>query len=119
MIEAGEVEETVKEEDLYLFAKGVAVGGGLAGGGFERDSEVSGVGVSGLTRKGRRSGKAEDIGGFVFAAEGAIEAAEGGVVGEQNFDFAAEANGGARTVEEARQTGGAREFLLGCPVVRW
>jgi hypothetical protein len=40
---AGEVEEAVEEEDANFVAQGVAVGGGLAGGGFERDGEVAGV----------------------------------------------------------------------------
>ena len=74
----------MEDEDAYLVAQGVTVGCGLAGGGFEGDGEVPGVGVSDLGGRG----KAEDVGGFVFAAEGFVEAAEGGVVGEQNFDFA-------------------------------
>jgi hypothetical protein len=40
---AGEVEEAVEDENFDFVGQGVAVGGGLAGGGFERDGEVAGV----------------------------------------------------------------------------
>ncbi len=33
----------MEDEDFDLVGEGVAVGGGLAGGGFERDGEVAGV----------------------------------------------------------------------------
>ena len=63
VVEAGEVEETVKEEDAELGGEGVAVLGGLAGGGVEGDGEVAGVrgGNLGCCRE------AEDVGGSVFA----------------------------------------------------
>ena len=80
----------------------MAVGGGLTGGGFERDGEVARV----FFCEFRGCGKAEDVGGFVFAAEGLVELAEGGVAGEEDVDFAAEADGEAGAVEEAREGGG-------------
>ena len=101
MIEAGEVEEAVEEEDSYFVAQGVAVGGGLTGGCFKGDGEVSGVGVGDLVG----SGEAEDVGGLVFAAKRFVETTEGGVVGEQDLDLASEADGKAGAVKEARQAG--------------
>ena len=101
VIEAGEVEEAVEEEDSYFVAQRVAVGGGLAGGGFEGDGEVPGVGVGYFVGRG----EAEDVGGLVFAAERFVETTEGGVVGEQDLDLASEADGEAGAVKEARQAG--------------
>jgi hypothetical protein len=74
----------VEEEDSYFIAQGVAVGFGLAGCGFERDGEVSGVEAGDLWRRG----KAEDVGGLVFAAKVFIETAKGAVSGEQDFYLA-------------------------------
>jgi hypothetical protein len=101
VVEAGEVKQAVEEEDADLVAEGVAEGVGLADGGVEGDGEVAGV-VRGELGRG---GEAEDVGGLVFAAEGAVEAAELGVGGEEDFDLAGEADGGAGTVEEAGEAG--------------
>ena len=49
---AGEVEEAVEDEDFDFVGERVAVGGGLAGGGFERDGEVAGVFVGELRWRG-------------------------------------------------------------------
>ena len=65
------MEETVEQKNSYLVAQGVAVGGGLAGGSFERDGKVACLRVGDLCRRG----KAQDVGGFIFAAEGFVEAA--------------------------------------------
>jgi hypothetical protein len=51
---AGEVEEAVEEEDFCFLGKGVAIGFGLARGGFERDGEVACV----LGGEGRGRGEA-------------------------------------------------------------
>jgi hypothetical protein len=101
VVEAGEVKQAVEEEDADLVAEGVAEGLGLAGGGVERDGEIAGMVGGDL----ERSGEAEDVGGFVFAAEGAVETTEFGVGGEENFDLAGEADSGAGAVEEAREAG--------------
>src|SRR5437868_4869831 len=101
MIFAGEVEEAVKDEDFDFVGERVAVSGGLTCGGFERDGEVAGV--LGCECGGR--GEAEDVGRFIFAAEGFIEVAEGGVVGEEDVDLAWEADCSAGAVEEARKGG--------------
>ena len=77
----------------------MAVGGGLAGGGVERDGEVAGV----LGAKFCGRGEAEDVGGFVLAAEALLRLAEVGVVGEQDVDCASHADGETGAVEEARQ----------------
>jgi hypothetical protein len=96
---AGEVKEAVEDEDSYFVAQGVAVGGGLADGGFERDGEVAGVFGGEVCWRG----EAEDVGGFVFVSEALVELAEGRVVREEDIDYAAEADGQAGAVEEARQ----------------
>jgi hypothetical protein len=101
VIFAGEVEEAVEDEDFDLVGERVAVGGGLPGGGFERDGEVAGV----LGGEGGGRGKAEDVGRFIFAAESFVEVAEGRVVGEEDVDLAWEADCGAGAVEESRKSG--------------
>ena len=98
---AGEMEETVEEENFYFVAEGVAVGGGLARGSVERDGQVACV----LFRELLGRGEAEDVGGLIFAAEGFIELADGGVGGEKNVDLAAETYGETGAIEEARQAG--------------
>jgi hypothetical protein len=98
---AGEVEESVEEEDFYLVVESVAVGGGLAGGGIKRDGKVAGV----LAGECGGRGEAEDVSGFVLAAEVLVKLAEGGVVGEQDVDCAFDADGGAGAVEEAHEAG--------------
>ena len=75
VIEAGQVKQTVEEEDSHLVAQWVAEAVSLACGGFERDREVSGM--SGLALDLRRRGKAENVGWLVFAAEGFVETTEG------------------------------------------
>jgi hypothetical protein len=99
MVFAGEVEEAMEEEDFDLLGKGVAVSGGLAGGGFQRDSEIAGV----FGRECGRRGKAEDVRGFVLSAEGLVKVAEGRVIGEQDINCASHANCDAGAVEESRQ----------------
>lgn len=98
---AGEMEEAVEEEDFYFVGEGVAVRGCLAGGGVERDGEVTCVFFGELVR--RR--EAEDVGGFIFAAKGFIELAEGGVGGEKNVYLTSETYGETGAIEEARQAG--------------
>ena len=101
VVEAGEVEQAVEEQDADLDVEGVAEGGGLAGGSVERDGKVAGMDCE-LSR-GR--GEAEDVGGFVLAAVGAVEALERGVAGEEDVDLAGKAYGGAGAGEEAREAG--------------
>ena len=101
MVFSGQVQDAVQEQDADFVAQGVAMLGSLAGGGLERDGEVAGVLPGNLIR----GGKAEDVGSFVFAAEGFVEALELGVGGEQDFDFAVETDEGTGAVEEAREAG--------------
>ena len=91
----------MEEEDADFILKGVAVGRCLAGGGFERDGQVTGVCTGDLGW----GWEAEDVGWLVFSAERFVESAEGGVVGEEDVYFAGEADGLAGAVEEARQVG--------------
>jgi hypothetical protein len=98
----GEVEETVEDEDFYFVAESVAVGVGLTRGSIKGDGEIAHV----FFCKGGGGREAEDVGGFVFAAEGFVEVAKGLVVGEEDVDFAAEADGEASAVEEAGEDGG-------------
>ena len=103
VVEAGEVQEAVEEENAEFGFEGVAVFGGLAGGGVEGDSEVAGV-LVGLREAGDGvGGEAEDVGGFVFVTEGAVEAFKLGVGCEQDGDGAGEGDGRAGAVEEARE----------------
>jgi hypothetical protein len=93
------MKETVEEKDLYFVAEGVAVGGGLSGGGFEGDGEISRVGAGDLSG----CWEAEDVSRLIFTAKKFVEAAESEVISEQDFDFAAETNGVACAVEEASE----------------
>lgn len=95
------MKEPVQEEDANLVAQAVAVGRGLTESGFERDSEVAGVGLGDFGGRW----EAEDVGSFVLAAEGLIQAAQGGIVGQKNIHFAFEAYCSAGAVEEARHAG--------------
>jgi len=99
VIFTGEVQETMQQEDTNLVAQGVAVGCGLAGGGFERDGEIAGVFACYFWR----CGEAEDIGGFIFAAEALVELAEGGVTCEEDVDCSAETDSKTGAIEETRQ----------------
>ena len=96
VVHAGEVQETVEEEDAELFGESVAVLGGLAAGGLERDGEITGVAV--VEALGR--GEAENVGGLVLAAELAVQAAESSVVRQEDFDLAVEADCGPCLVGE-------------------
>ncbi len=74
---------------------------GLTCGGVERDGEVARV----LRCDFGWGGEAEDVGGLVLVAELLVQALDGRVGGEQDLDFAAEAEEGAGAIEEARQGG--------------
>jgi prepilin-type processing-associated H-X9-DG protein len=97
VVETGEVQKAVKEQDADLVAEAVTVGRRLTGGGFEGDGEIASDLLNVIC-----GGKAQDVGGFIFAAEGFVEAAKGGIVGQKNVYFAGEPYSGARAVEEAR-----------------
>lgn len=109
MIEAGEVEEAMEQENAEFGFEWMAEAGGLAGGGVEGDGEVAGVlmrgGKAGDGGWERARREAEDVGRLVFAAEGTVEAFELGVGGEEDIDGAGEADGGAGAIEEAREGG--------------
>jgi hypothetical protein len=94
------VQEAVEEEDFDLGGEGVAELQGLVGGDIERDGEVAGERRLAGEVEGREG---EDVGGRVFAAEAAIELLHGGAGGEQDGDFAEEADGGAGCLDEARE----------------
>jgi hypothetical protein len=108
VVEAGQVEETVEEEDFDLGGDGVAICRGLAGCGFEGDGEISGV----LVGEGWRCGETKDVGRLVLATEVSVEAAEGVIGGEKDIDVALEACGEARSAEEGCQ-GSSGEGGLG------
>ena len=86
---------------LISSATGWAKAFGLAGGCFEGDGEVAGV----FLCEGFGCGETEDVGGFILAAEAAVELAEGSIRGDEDVDGSAKANGSAGAVEEARQGG--------------
>ena len=83
------MKEAVEKEDSYFVAEGMAIGPSLPSSDFEGDGEISRVGVGYFGGRG----EAEDVSGFIFAAKRFVEAAEGGVIGEKDFDFAAKTNG--------------------------
>ena len=97
VIHPGEVQKTVEQKDANLVREGVPVLGGLALRGLEGDGKIARVPSTEL----RRSGKAEDVGGFVFGAVLAIEAAESGVACQQDFYLADQADGGLGLIGEA------------------
>ncbi len=109
VVHPGEVQEAVEEEDTHFVGEGVAVFGGLALGGLERECEVARVADLKFTGCRKTEGrKTQNVGGFVSLAEGAIQAAEGGIAGEEDFDLAGESDSGLSFGCEAGQTG-ARE----------
>jgi hypothetical protein len=100
VVQAGEVKQAVEDEDAELFFERVAILRGLTGGGFERDGEVAGMVLGDLGG----SREAEDVGGLVLAAEGAVEALQFGVGGDEDFDLAGEIDELAGAVEKARES---------------
>jgi len=118
VVEAGEVEEAVEEEDAEFGFERVVEVRGLAGGGIERDGEVAGMLVSGGEAGHGLGGEAEDVGGLVLATEGAIEAFELGVGGEEDVDVAPESESGAGAVKEARQRGPGGRGVFGIEATR-
>ena len=100
VVQAGEMQQPMQQEDADLIAQRVPEGRGLTGGGIERDRQIAGVVVRILG-----GGKAQNIGGLVLAAKGLVQAAQRGIVGQQDIDVAVQADCLAGTVEEARQAG--------------
>ena len=113
VVEACEVEEAVEEEDAEFGLKRVTEAGGLSSGGFEGDGEVAGVLVGGGKAGLGRGGEAENVGGHVFSAIGAIETLQLGIGGEQDVHGADKTDGGAGAVEEAGEGGLRWEGLEG------
>ena len=91
VVVAGEMEETMEDEDLQFTGEGVALIGGLAAGGFHADGQIAGHFFLALDEI--LGGERKHVGGFVFASELAVEAADGGVGGEEYGDVSAEADG--------------------------
>jgi hypothetical protein len=89
---------------LTSVSTGWVVGGGLTGCGVDGDGEVSCM----LCGYFGGSWEAEDVGGFVLAAIGAVEALEFGVGGEEYVYFTFETDRNSGAVEEARE-GGLRQ----------
>jgi hypothetical protein len=83
---SGQMEKSVEDEDLQLAGEGVALVGGLAAGRVHADGQVAGQ----FFRPDTLCGKGEHVGGFVFAAELAVEFFDGGIGGQQDVDLAAE-----------------------------
>jgi hypothetical protein len=84
------MEQAVEYENFDLGCERMVLLDGLFARGRHRDGQIAGdlFGANAL------GGKGEHIGSFVFAAELAVEAADGGVAGEQDRDFTFEADGG-------------------------
>jgi len=96
VVVAGEVKQAVQDEDLDLGGERVAVVAGLEAGGVDADGEVAGYFAAGDF--GGREG--EDVRGLVLAAEVAVERADCGVGGEEDADYALEADGLLRFAEK-------------------
>ena len=89
MVVAGQVQQTVQNQDLDFRGERMALFS-LTQGSGHADGEVA----SDSTRAGAFGGKREHVGGFVFAAELAIELANCGVRCEQDSDLTAQTDGG-------------------------
>jgi hypothetical protein len=88
VVVAGQVEQTVKDKDLQFTGERVALIGSLAAGSVNADGQVAGDFF--LVLDEILGGERKDVGGFVLAAELAIELLDGGVCGQHNVDFAAQ-----------------------------
>lgn len=101
MVVAGEVEEAVENENFEFGDEGMILFGGLTVRDGKTDGEIAGDFVFELWVSECRERK--NVGGFVVAAEAAIECALIGIGGEEDVDFAAEADDGLGLGEEASQ----------------
>ncbi len=90
----------MQQKDTNLIAQRVSKGCGLTGSGIERDRQIAG-----MTTRIFSSGKAQYIGGFVFAAKRLVQTAQSSIVSQQNIYIAMQANGFTGTVEKSHQAG--------------
>ena len=110
VVVAGEVEQAVENQHLDLGGEGMALFEGLTERGGDRDGQVAGdfFGANAI------GGEGKHVGGLVFTAELAVEAADGEVGGELHGDFALEADGGLGQGQKTGQGagGGQAEILF-------
>ena len=106
MIVAGQMQQAVKNQDLKLDGQRVAQLHGLAAGSGNADGKVAGDPLRGFCVSEGRGGERKHVGGLVFIAKTAIEAADLPVGGEQHGHLAAQPDGGLGFGEKAGE--GAR-----------
>ena len=99
MIEAREVQQTMKQKYPNFVAERVAIRSSLTIRGLKRDRKIASVIMGDLVR----SRKAEDVGRLIFAAKGLVQTAQGWIVCQQDVHIALNADSSAGAVEEARQ----------------
>ena len=90
MVVAGQVQQTVKDEEFDFDGERVAPLGSLPERGIDADREVAFFFNLGKIGGGKR----KDVRWLVFAAEAPVQVAHGCVAGEQHGDMAAEADCG-------------------------
>ena len=94
VVVTGEMEQAMENQDLDLGGEGMALLDCLLERGGHGDGQVAGERFGGRSRYWAFGGKGENVGCLVFAAKLAVEAANGGVGGQQDGDFALEASCG-------------------------
>jgi hypothetical protein len=96
VVVASQMEQAMEHEYFDLGGEGMSLFDGLTEGGGNADGEVAGEVFS----ADASGGEGENVGGLVFAAKLTIEAANGGVGGEQDGDLSFEPDGGLGQLEE-------------------
>jgi hypothetical protein len=92
VVVSGQMKQAVENQHLQFTGERVALLGGLSPGRVHADGQVA----CDFLGSDAFGGKRKHISRFVFAAELAIELADGGVCGKQDGDLAFEADGGLR-----------------------
>ena len=101
VVVTGEVEHAMKNEDLQFLREVVMEAAGVGGGDGGADDDVAGE----VARDLGQGGKAEDVGGGVFAAELAVQGLHAAARDDEDVDVAADTGGTARARDEALQRG--------------
>ena len=97
MIVSGEVEQSVQDEDACFILDAVTEIFCIFGCNIDGNGDIARE----LAREWFDGGKREHVGGLVFAAEGTIHGTHLAARREQHVDFAANAGGFARRIQEA------------------
>jgi hypothetical protein len=98
VIEASQVEQSMKHQHLDLDRQGMSLFARLAPRGGHSDGEIAGDSFLVPDRGFRREG--ENIRGFVLAAKLPVEPANGAVSGQQHRNVATQADGLLRLAQK-------------------